>query len=56
MQKIVSIIAVFYLFIYLMFFYPELALYKLKLKQEGLRRPSVMGQNSSQVGVSPAVH
>lgn len=42
--------------IFSIFSYSELALYKLKLKQEGVRRPSATGQNSSQVGVSPPVH
>lgn len=32
--------------------YTELALYKLKLKQEGARRPSLTVQASSQVGLS----
>lgn len=32
--------------------YTELALYKLKLKQEGARRPSSAVQTSSQVGQS----
>lgn len=45
----------FQLNIFWIFSYAELALYKLKLKQEGARRPSSIGQASSQVGRSPLV-